>query len=93
MERDLDEENKAAAIESADNEKQPDKVNESLGMDGIDIVLEDYNQKQDGANAVQGQSSGNQLEESKERGQTGGSKSKLQQCCPWLSLEWLAPYF
>ena len=45
MERDLDEENKAAAIESADNEKQPDKVNESLGMDGIDIVLEDYNEK------------------------------------------------
>ena len=66
------------------------KMNESLGMDGIDIVLEDYS-------PAAAQNSSEQLQEERKDAPLGGiqagEKTKWQQWCPWLSTVVLAPYF
>ena len=87
VDRDFDEEAKhGASPQQTDN-----KMNESLGMDGIDIVLEDYSQ---GAAAQDsGQPSTEERKQAPMASMQGGEKSKLQQWCPWLSPMTLAPYF
>ena len=107
VERDLDEEtgnqpNNNFRMEPHDDNKQTDnfQTNESLGMDGVDIVLEDYNQQQPqsmGSDTGQKNQGQNPNEESKDRQPSRESaednKSALIRWCPWLTCAPLAPYF
>ena len=62
-------------------------TDESLGMEGIEVRLDEY-PDQNRPNAL---SQTAPVEESKSPLQS--TKSRIEKCCPFLTLNWLAPYF
>ena len=96
VERDLDDDevgqnNFAVANNDNYNMSAPQtdhKMNDTLGMDGVDIELEDYD-KQPQEDEQRGQ--GNVDEETKEKQQSNENSNGLKKYC--FSLEFLVPYF
>lgn len=86
-----------------------EEQNTSLGMEGIDIKLEDYNEtsypKTKGSETAEGQVDTGKVKDDEEeaKARIGGfrpennflnrEESKWEKACPYLSLRPIAPYF